>query len=320
MKTSRSVALAVVAAILAAALAAAAACSGKPARSKDKPLVALVMKSLANEFFKTMEDGARAHQKAHASAYDLLAVGIKDEQDVAGQIKLVEQMIAEEVSAIVIAPADSQALVAVCKKAQDAGIVVVNIDNKLDSIVLATRKAKIPFVGPNNRMGAREAGLYLADQLKAGDEVAILEGIPGADNSYERKRGFESAISGRGMTLVASQPAHWETAKANQVVTALIGEHPDLKALLCANDNMALGAVAALRAAGKERQVKVIGFDNIAAVREMVKDGRILATVDQHGDQLAVYGIEQALETLKSKVPGQNLDTPVDLVTAESLR
>jgi len=319
MKTIPSIRLALVAAVL-AALAAGAGCSGKPARSKDRPLVALVMKSLANEFFKTMEDGARTHQKANAAAYDLIAVGIRDEQDVAGQIKLVEQMIAEAVSALVIAPADSQALVAVCKKAQDAGIVVVNIDNKLDPTVLDERRAKIPFVGPNNREGARAAGLYLGERLQAGDEVAILQGIPGAANSSERTRGFEQAMAARGMKLVASQPAHWETAKANQVATALLSEHSGLAALLCANDNMALGAVAALRAAGKERQVKVIGFDNIAAVREMVKDGRILATVDQHGDQLAVFGIEQALGTLRSKLPGQDRDTPVDLVTAESLK
>jgi ribose transport system substrate-binding protein len=278
------------------------------------------MKSLANEFFKTMEDGARAHRKANAAAYDLIAVGIKDEQDVAGQIKLVEQMMAEEVNAIVIAPADSKTLVAVCKKAQDVGIVVVNIDNKLAPTVLEQRRVKIPFVGPNNRDGARDAALYLGEHLQAGDEVAILEGIPGAANSYERTKGFEQAMASRGMKLVASQSAHWETAKANQVAMALLSEHPGLKALLCANDSMALGAVAALRSAGKERQVKVIGFDNIAAVREMVKDGRILATVDQHGDQLAVYGIEQALETLKSKLSGQDRDTPVDLVTAESLK
>ena len=90
------------------------------------------MKSLANEFFKTMEDGARQHQKQNSDKYDLIAVGIKDELDVAQQMDLVEQMIAQKVSALVIAPADSKAMVAVCKKAMDAGIAVVNIDNKLD--------------------------------------------------------------------------------------------------------------------------------------------------------------------------------------------
>ena len=98
------------------------------AQTAAKPKVALVMKSLANEFFLTMEDGAKAHQKAHAAQYDLLSNGIKDETDTSSQIKLVEQMIVSRVNALVIAPADSKALVPVLKKAIDAGIIVVNID------------------------------------------------------------------------------------------------------------------------------------------------------------------------------------------------
>jgi len=294
-----------------------AACA---APRSDRPRVALVMKSLANEFFKTMEDGARAHQRAHATEYDLLATGIKDEQDVAGQIRLVEQMIAEGVSALVIAPADSQALVSVCKKATAAGIVVVNIDNKLDDIVLVQRKLSVPFVGPNNRAGAAQVAAYLAERLKPGDKVAILEGVPGAYNAVERRIGFESALEAAGVVIASSQPAHWETAKANQVAAALLTEIPDLKAILCANDSMALGAVAALKAAGREGQVLVVGFDNISAVRGLVKSGRILATADQHAEQLAVFGIEYALEMLKSKGQPASRETPVDLITAETLR
>lgn len=113
-------------------------CSGKPANA-GKPRVALVMKSLANEFFKTMEDGARAHQAKHADTYALICNGIKDEQDVARQVALVEQMIAERVDAIVIAPADSKALVPACTRALDAGITVVNIDNRFDAGVLAAK-------------------------------------------------------------------------------------------------------------------------------------------------------------------------------------
>ncbi|MEJ7708304.1 MAG: substrate-binding domain-containing protein [Pyrinomonadaceae bacterium] len=84
--------------------------------SSSKPRIALVMKSLANEFFQTMENGAKMHQRENAAKYDLLANGIKDELDVGRQVELMEQMIAQRVDAIVIAPADSKALVAVCKK------------------------------------------------------------------------------------------------------------------------------------------------------------------------------------------------------------
>jgi ribose transport system substrate-binding protein len=278
------------------------------------------MKSLANEFFKTMEDGARAHHDAHAADYDLLATGIKDEQDVAGQIRLVEQMVAQGVSALVIAPADSRALVAACKKAQDAGIVVVNIDNKLDAGVLAERKLSVPFVGPDNRAGAEKVGAYLAGRLHRGDKVAILEGVPGAFNAVERRIGFERAAQAAGLVVAASQAANWETAKANQIAASLLTEIPDLKAFLCANDSMALGAVAAVKSAGREGQVQVAGFDNISAARSLVKSGRMVATADQHGDQLAVYGIEYALEMLKTKKAPVSRETPVDLITADTIR
>ena len=283
-----------------------------------KPRVALVMKSLANEFFKTMEDGARAHQKAHPGEYDLLASGTRDEQDVAGQIRLVEQMVAEGVDALVIAPADSKALVPACRKAQAAGLVVVNIDNRLDAAALAEQKIAVPFVGPDNRKGARAVGDYLARSLARGAKVAILEGAPGAFNAQERKAGFEEAMRAAGIEIAASQTAHWETARANQVAAALLTEIPALEAFLCANDSMALGALAALKAGGRS-EVRLVGFDNITAVQDLVKDGRVLATADQHADRLAVYGIEYALEALRTRVSPRDQETPVDLVTRESL-
>ncbi len=292
----------------------------RPQTQTDKPRIALVMKSLANEFFKTMQDGATAHQQAHAADYELIAGGIKDELDVTRQVELVEQMIAQQVNAIVIAPADSKALVAACQRAQAAGIVVINIDNKLDSGVLAERGIKIPFIGPDNRKGAQLAGDFLAKQMKPGDAVAILEGVPTAFNAIERKAGFEAAIKAAGLNLVSSQSASWETAKANQIAAALLVEKPELKALFCANDSMALGAVAAIKAAGKTGQVRVVGFDNISAVKALLKDGQMTATVDQHGDQLAVFGIEYALEVLKTKTSPADRETAVDLITAETVK
>lgn len=283
--------------------------------SPSKPRVALIMKSLANEFFLTMENGARTHQKEHANTYDLLANGIKDELDVSRQIDLVDQMIAQKVNAIVIAPADSKALIPICKKAQQAGIIVINIDNKFDQAVLDQSNVRFPFVGPDNRKGARAVGEYLARRLNSGDKVAIIEGAPNAFNAVQRKLGFEDAMKSANARIVSSQSGYWETDKANQVTAAILSENPDLKAILCANDSMALGAVAALRAA-QRTAVLVVGYDNIAAAQQLLKEGRLLATADQHADRLAVFGIEYALETLKTKTSPADRETPVDLVTA----
>jgi ribose transport system substrate-binding protein len=280
-----------------------------------KPQIALVMKSLANEFFATMAEGARKHQAANASTYDLVVNGIKNENDLAEQVNLVEQMIARQVSAIVIAPADSKALVPVLAQATKAGILVVNIDNQLDASVLKEANLTVPFVGPDNRAGARKVGEALAARLHAGDKVAIIEGIPTAFNGQQRRLGFEDAMRAAGAQIATVQSGRWEMETASNVAAAMLNEHPDLKAILCANDNMALGAVSAIQAAGKSRNVLVAGFDNISAVRPLLDKGQLVATADQHGDQLAVFGIEAALKILKGEARPADQTTAVDLVT-----
>ena len=284
-----------------------------------QPKVALVMKSLANEFFQTMEEGAKAHQAAHATEYTLIANGIKDESDTAAQIKIVQQMIVEKVDAIVLAPADSKALVPVVKEATDKGVLVVNIDNKLDEGVLKEKGLSVPFVGPDNRKGAKLVGDYLAKQLKAGDKVGILEGVSTTFNAQQRTAGFQDAMKAVGANVVSLQSGQWEMEKANKVASAMLREHPDVKALLCGNDDMALGVVAAVKTAGKTGKVLVVGYDNINAVKPLLNNGELLATADQFAAKQAVFGIETALKALKDKTPQNSLpgsvETQVVLVT-----
>ena len=289
-------------------------CGKTPDAQSGKPRVALVMKSLANEFFQNMVAGAKQHQTTHAADYELIANGIKNETDLAEQVSLVEQMVSQGVQALVIAPADSRALVPALKRAQDAGVLIINIDNKLDADTLAKAGLSVPFVGPDNRAGARKVGDAAAAKLKAGDEVGIIEGVITAFNGQQRRLGLEDAAKAAGLKIVAVQSGEWEMEKANAVASALLTAHPQIKALLCANDSMALGAVAAVQAAGRTGQVLVTGFDNIAAIRPMLADGRVLATADQHGGDLAVFGIEAALRRLKTGSAPEDQTTPVDLV------
>ena len=304
------------------ALAALGLFAAAPALAQDKPKVALVMKSLANEFFQTMEDGAKAHNKANAAKYTLVANGIKDETDTAGQIKMVEQMMAQNINALVIAPADSKALVPVVKAAIDKGILVVNIDNRLDAGALKEKGIAVPFVGPDNRAGAKLVGDFLAKKLKSGDKVGIIEGVSTTFNAQQRTLGFQDAMKAGGMNVVGVQSGQWEIDKGNTVAAGMMREHPDLKALLAGNDSMALGAVAAVKAAGKTGQVQVVGYDNINAIKPMLADGRVLATADQYAAKQAVFGIETALKALSEKkkqadMPAE-VKTDVVLVTKDS--
>lgn len=292
------------------ALAVAGLCA-PAAQAQDKPKVALVMKSLANEFFRTMEDGAKAHQKQHASEYVLLSNGIKNETDTAAQIKMVEQMIAQKVDALVIAPADSKALVPVLKAAVDKGVRVVNIDNRLDADALKEKNLVIPFVGPDNRVGAKLVGEYLVKQLKPSDKVGIIEGVSTTTNAQQRTAGFKDAMDAGKMTVVGVQSGQWEIAQGNTVAAGMLRENPDLKALLAGNDSMALGAVAAVKAAGKAGKVIVVGYDNIQAIRPMLKDGRVLATADQYAAKQAAFGIDVALKAIKAKTPQAQMPAEV---------
>lgn len=286
------------------------------AAAEDKPKVGLVMKSLANEFFQNMLVGAEEHA-AKRGDYELLAVGMQNETDFESQINAVENFITQGVDAIVIAPADSRAMVRPIKKAMAAGIVVINFDVALDADAKKQQELELAFVGPDNRGGAKLAGDALAQKLGEGSKVVIIEGNPGADNATQRRLGFEDTVAEYKLDLLDSRTAHWETEEANQVFATMLTAHPDIQGVMAANDSMAVGVVKALEAAGRD-DIVVVGFDNIPAVIPMVEDGRMLATVDQFGQQMAANAIDLALEVVAGGAPLEGwVKTPIELVTSK---
>src|SRR5690606_37808306 len=146
-----------------------------------------------------------------------------------------------------------------------------------------------------------------------------LEGFPTSFNSQQRRQGFEDAMNTADVEIVASQSAQWEMSIANQVASAILSDHPQLDAILACNDSMALGALAAAKAANRAGDLLIVGFDNISGVQQAIRDGEILATADQHAAQLAVFGIDYALQLIKGDSQPADKETPVDLITAETL-
>ena len=309
----------------AAALAAACVLLASPfvvqaADGSAKPRVGLVMKSLANEFFKNMTEGAVAYEKKRGD-FELKAVGMQSETDFDAQTAAVENFVTQKYDVIVIAPADSRAMVGPVARALKAGITVVNFDVALDPAAQKKAGIDLAFVGPDNRAGAKMAGDELAKALGPGAKVVIIEGNPGADNALQRKLGFEDAAKAGKLNVIASQTAHWETEEANAVFTNILTANPDIKGVMAANDSMALGVVKAIDAAGKTGQIKVVGFDNIPAIRPLVKSGKVLATIDQFGTEMAANAIDVGL---KSRKEGKALKgwvkTPIELVTAKNVK
>ncbi|WP_018689310.1 sugar ABC transporter substrate-binding protein [Ahrensia kielensis] len=287
-----------------------------PAFAQDKPVVGLVMKSLANEFFQNMLEGAEAHAVERGD-YELRAVGMQNETDFESQINAVENFITQGVDAIVIAPADSKAMVRPIKKAIAAGITVVNFDVALDEDAKKEQGLELAFVGPDNRGGAKMAGDALGKKLGEGAKVVIVEGNPGADNATQRRLGFEDSVAEYKLDLLDSRTAHWETEEANQVFSTMLTAHPDVQGVLAANDSMAIGVVKALENAGRS-DILVVGFDNVPAVGPMIEDGRMLATVDQFGQKMAADAIDLALEVVAGGPALEGwVKTNIKLVTAE---
>ncbi len=297
------------------------ALSVSPVLAADKPVVGLVMKSLANEFFKTMEEGAQKFAKEDGT-FELIAVGMNSETDIDTQVSAMENFVTQQVDIIVVAPADSVGMVTAVKKAVDAGIVVVNFDVTLDKDAL--KKVGLPedflFVGPDNADGAEMVGNYLGETLGKGAKVIIIEGNPGADNAKQRKEGFMRSVEKYGLDLLDSKTAHWETEEANTLMTNLLTKYPDVQGVMCANDSMVLGVEKAIAAAGKTGDIQTVGFDNIGAVQELIKQGKVLATIDQFGPEMAANAIKVGFRILGGEELKGWVKTPIELVTKDNVQ
>jgi ribose transport system substrate-binding protein len=241
---------------------------------------------------------------------------MKDERDFAAQVDAIENFITQNYNIIVVAPADSKAMVTPIAKALKAGIKVINIDVALDEDAKKKAGIDLAFFGPDNRAGAKLAGDALGKALGKGGKVVILEGNPEADNAKQRKLGFDDSVKEYGLDLLDSKTAHWETEEANTLMTNFLTQHPDIQGVMAANDSMALGVVKAIDAAGKSGQIKVVGFDNIPAVGPLLKSGKMLATVEQYGAQMAAMGIDYGLRELAGEKFSGWVKTDIKLITA----
>ena len=285
-----------------------------------KPKIALVLKSMSDPFAVAMVDAARNYQDHFSAQFSLTIRGTVKETDTAAQIRMVDEMIKAKMNAIVIAPTDSKALIPVVARAIKAGIIVITIDNPLDDGAQEAAGITVPFVGPNNHNGAKQVGDYLAKWLKPGDQVGIIEGVSVSRNAQQRTAGSRDAMDAASVQVVAVESGDWEYGKGRDVAAKMLAEHSQLRALLCGNDNMAMGAVDAIRDAGRDGGVYVTGYNAIDAIKPLLADGRVLATMNQFADRQAVFGIDFALKAVTERRKQRELspliETPLQLVTS----
>jgi ribose transport system substrate-binding protein len=290
--------------------------------TQGEPEIALVLKSMTDPFTVAMVNAAQNYQKHYASRFGLTVHGTAAESDTAAQIRMVDALIKARMSAIVIAPTDSKALTASVARGIKAGIIMITIDNPLDQASQEAAHISVPFVGPNNRNGAKQVGDYLAARLKPGDQVGIIEGISADRNAQQRTAGGKDAISAAGMNIAAIRAGDWDYGKGRDVASKMLADYPQLRALMCGNDNMAMGAVDAVRDAGRTGGVYVTGYNGSDAIKPLLADGRVLATMNQFAERQAVFGIDVALmavtEHKKQSELSRVIETPLQLMTGAS--
>ncbi|AFQ45433.1 sugar ABC transporter substrate-binding protein [Desulfosporosinus meridiei] len=285
---------------------------------KDIPDIAIVMKTLTNPFFIEMEKGARLAQN-ELGVNLIVKTGAK-ETSIEQQIGIVEELINSKVDAIVIAPGSSTDLIPVLQKAQKANISIVNIDNRLDPNFLRKMNlTDIPFISVNNEDGAYKSAKYIADQINKPTKVAILEGIRGADNSEQRKKGALKAFAENpNIQIVAMESANWKIDDAFFITSSIFAKYPDIGGIFCANDMMALGAIQYLDKSNRSK-VLVAGFDDLREAEKAISKGSMQVTINQHADIQGYRGVHYAYEMIKGKKQPSETFIDVKLVTKATI-
>lgn len=269
-------------------------------KTDENMKIGVSLSTLNNPFFVSIREGIEE------GAGDDAETVISDAQnDSSTQSNQVEDLITQGVDLIIINPVDSTAIASSVEKANEANIPVICVDRGTDSGEI------VSFIASNNVEGGKLAGEYILEKVGKDAEVVQLEGIPGASSTRERGEGFKEATDGK-INLVASQTANFDRAEGLTVMENLLQAHPDVKAVFCQNDEMALGASEAIKTSGKD--IVVVGFDGNEDAISAVEDGSLSATVAQKPKEMGKLAIETAIKYLKGEQVEEQVDSPLELV------
>ena len=282
------------------------------AQSASKGKIAVVVSTLNNPWFVVLGEAAKA--RAIELGYD--ATVFDSQNDTAKEAANFENIIASGYKAIVFNPTDANGSIANVRKAKDAGIPVFCIDREINSTNAATAQML-----SDNYSGCVKLGEYFVEEVGENGKYAELLGLVGDNNTWNRSKGFHSVVDNYpGLKMVAQQSADFDRAKALEVMEPILEKNPDINAVFCGNDAMAMGAYQALVAAGKDKQVKVFGFDGADDVVKLIAEGKITATGMQFPKKMARQAAEFADQYLNGKRDfPQKIPVAVELVTQENV-
>lgn len=268
-----------------------------------KPKVGLVVSTLNNPFFVTLRDGAV--KQAKAAGVELIV--LDSQNDAAKEVSNVEDLVSQKVGAILINPTDSDAVGAAIKIANRQKIPVITLDRG------ASAGTVVSHIASDNVAGGKMAGEFLVKALGGAGKVVELEGIAGTSAARDRGKGFNAALGGTKLQVVARQVADFDRAKGLSVMENILQAQPAVDAVFAHNDEMALGALKAIQGSG--RKIKVVGFDATDDAVAAVKAGTLTATVAQQPALIGSLGIDTARSVLAGKSVAKFVPVALQLVT-----
>lgn len=276
----------------------------------DTFIIALRGPGGGNPFWAALEAGAK--KKGEELGVTVSVVAPPAETDVQAQLNQLEDAISQKVDGIAVAPLDDNAIKPVVAEALAANIPVIYLDT------IGTDKG-VSYIGTDNIAASAAAAGYFCDHLAKGSEVAILQGLVSMQVGRARADGSRAAFEKCGLKIVAEQTAEWDRSKALSVTENILAGHPDLKGIFGSSDNMALGAVDALKAADRLKDVIVVGFDGNSDAIKSIAAGEISATLAQKPYNIGMLAV-QGLADLKA---GKTLDPVINpgfvLVTKDNV-
>jgi ABC-type sugar transport system substrate-binding protein len=279
--------------------------------------LAAVIKGLDNPFFVSMRDGVVATARRE-DARLRVAAAPSGLQDTAGQASELESLAGDHPRCYVVNPINQTNLVgALSRVATNAP--VVNVDSVVGKDAAKAVGVEITtYVGTDNRAGGRLGADAMAALAGRGAKVAVITGIPGDVGSGLRADGFTQGNRGR-FDVAATVAADFERAKAKRAAADLLRADPGIDGFFAVNDLMALGVADAVRAAGRQRDVKVVGFDGIPQALAAVRRGSLSATVAQYPYTMGQLAIEACLAALRGDPVPATVDAPVQVVTSDNV-
>jgi erythritol transport system substrate-binding protein len=281
-------------AIFALAGAAYAAGQGEAAAS-GKKLIVIITPAASNPFFKS--EAVAAEARAKALGYETMVLSHDD--DANKQDNLIDTAIANKAVSIILDNAGADATIAAVKKAKTAGIPSFLIDREINATGVAVSQ-----IVSNNYQGAKLGGEEFVKLMGEKGDFVELVGKESDTNAGIRSKGYHDVIDQYpGLKMVARQSANWSQTEAFGKMESILQANPNIKGVICGNDTMAMGAMAALKAAGKGKVI-VVGFDGSNDVRDSIKAGDIKATVLQPAARISEMAVEQADKYLKTKSTG----------------